>query len=112
MPFVGIYEIVQKAAGCSTLLIRSNFAKATDADVINIALARTTDIDDLWEDLEIQMDSSVERPALSYRRSGSLITENCGELVSESILDSEGGVPSVSLFDVQRPSWENHYYEC
>ena len=42
-------------------------AKQTGADVINIAFARSMDIDALCDDLETQMESSAEQPALSYR---------------------------------------------
>ena len=70
------------------------------ADVINLAFARTMDIDNLWEDIESQMESSAERPAFSYRKHGPLITlfsKNCGELVGERNVDIEGGVPSLCL---------------
>ena len=75
-------------------------ATQTGADVINLAFARTMDIDALWEDLETHMESSAERPAFSYRKHGPLITlfsKNCGELVKERKLDTEGGVPSLCL---------------
>ena len=60
-------------------------AKQTGAEVINIAFARSMDIAALWHDLEKQMESSVEQPALSYRAKGPLITrfsENFAELVT------------------------------
>ena len=49
-------------------------ATQTGADVINLAFARSIDIYALWGDLESQMESSAERPALSYRNNGPVIT--------------------------------------
>ena len=75
-------------------------AKQTGADVINLAFARSMDIDDLWDDIETQMESSAERPPFFYRKQGPLITlfsENCGELVGERNVDIEGGVSCLCL---------------
>ena len=73
-------------------------ATHTSADVINLAFAGIMDIDPLWVAIKTQMESSAERPAFSYRKHGPLITlfsENCGEPVSERIVDVDGGVPSL-----------------
>ena len=88
-----------KERRCAMEAIRE--AKQASADVINIAFARAVDINALWDDLKTEMESSVEQPAFSYRRQGPLITlfsENCGALVSEKNIDTEGGhVPSICL---------------
>ena len=75
-------------------------AKQGNVDVINIAFPRAADIEILWDDLKAEMTNSVEQPVFSYRTHGRLMTlfsENCGEPVWETNIESEGGVPCICL---------------
>ena len=91
-----LLQAVRNALQAGANIINISFSRATSRDLVDPG----TILPELQSEFAATWISSVGQPAYSFRRVGSVMSffsASCGTLLSEKVLDPEGGLPALML---------------
>ena len=100
---------VRNALDAGANIINISFTRALSRDLVDPG----TILPELRSEFDATWIGSVGQPAYSVRKVGSVMSffsASCGNLLSEKVLDPDGGLPALMFQCTRRASMHYHYF--